>query len=638
MKNKLKVLLTCTVVALSLSACTNPFAKKEPEQTSDIPVEETVAKISAIPGVEFHVGDSITFDDVATVDPQYELSVMRKGLMGDDGMVSETYECTEEGEVSLYAAVQFEDLESEAGQSSETLYITFNVLPQESKLPDELIESTKQGSWDVTYIVPYDVNMDTNPQSIQLSYDKSVIGLSEYNTSISIVDNGLQPLFVSYVTPDMVTRMKEAGLDIFNKETSFRIIAQMVNAVAESDEVDEDTAEVVKLAGWIADWYESVTTASTEETPIVIYDMDGNEYPIHVITYNVDLSTIGGEVITISGLSYIEYNGNRVMLYIPGTQVLSKVTEDGEEEQKPKMPESYEEFVEHIADYLKPEDFNGLGLSPESYKQILQTIDVRLILGDVTPVLPVEEPEATVVETEDTDKETEDESGVVADVFVTYAQRYPEIYVWPESEWYYSRWVPVITDDTQFNHYIVDPSGVGHIGGTPDYTPLADGTVDGYSGGSTGNAGKASMYSIGNTITWYVNAAGLPETKLDEKNSQTSQTVLINGGFSYYLRPVGSTWVAGAVGTNMYNNLAIKDKTYTVKEAGKVPLTEGTITKYAITYVNTNGQTVTAPYLAVLEVNGEYIACYVDVNTNTLPADENILYMLLSNTVSTKGD
>lgn len=626
-------------MALLLGGCSAPnipFLNKDKgnNQTSEVDDSDLLPTSKIIPndGLTFTVGDIVTFDSLASMSAEDEGNALQKVIMYSDGTITESYEFTETGIQNVLVAVQFLD------GSSDTNQVTVEVVEREINLPDELVNHIKTGNWDIRNIASFDDSLDSSPL-VSMSYNTNALLVDDYSMGIAYQTSDKEVLYTSYITPDMVSEYKRNGFDLFSKDVSLRVAASFLTAMT-GDDADEEAQKMIQFFNWYADWYESATTAAKVESGLSLYDVDGNGYPIYITEYTVNLAPIADESVSFAGPAYIEYNGNRIFLVLQSEAVISDGSGMYEEagNSDVELPTTYEEFLNFLKDNTDASDYSNLGVSVNEVNNRLKNIVNDVVLGDVTPLLPLAPPDATVVAGESGEEELE-EVGAVADTFIPYSQKYPQIYRWPANDTVYTRWVYIIDNSTQFVSSIINPDGTTLISGFDDGTDWrlqmgTDGTTTSTGGStSTGGGVDEQTYTINSSYAAYdIVTSGMTGSTIDEDYSTSGRVVIKYNGNTYYIETVRVTQIQSYMANSLYSTDLYKDGAFRVHEDDKSTTTNGEITSYKVSYKTGANADKDSAYMAVYNVHNDYLCCYGD----NLPTDDNIFITILKNMVVIK--
>lgn len=643
-KRKILLMVVSILLVATLCGCSVniPFLNKGDgnENTESTPPDEgPSAADRAVPisGLSFLTGDTVTVDDLVTIDELEAGNVIQKMIMQDDGTLGESYTFAEAGEYTITVLIEFIDSVVYNGQC------TVEVTEKTTELPDTLSNNIATRQWATYPLVEItdvqDGEIVNGSVAIKLSYVDDAIGprdfpLSNFSISVTPDDTGKILLYTTFVTPEVINKLNALGLSPLHGDTSMALTMGMMKALigmaGEESGEDESLTEMINLFDWYSQWYSSITTTSTVNTGLMLYDTDGNQYPIMLVEYTVDLTSVGGTTGSFAGPAYIDYDGKRILLSASEVTVNVSVPTEGEEEggqstEEPKIPASYEEFVAHIQSYVDESTVASITEGRQTVdqaKSYYADVANLVIIGDVTPLLPVPEEGSQTVEDpgEQGGEEPGEPEGVVADIRIPYSQQHPEIYTWPEEETKYRRWVYLIDNATQFVSTIVNPDGTYVISGMSDMDENW-GMQAGGQGGSGAITGpvqpgpNSDTYDISSSYSSYtVSNSGYDKLTIDKDNSTSGRVAVKVNNRMYYIETARSSQIQNYVNNCVYPTADFRDGDYQVVEhADQTYQTDiGKITPYTVRWVDSTGNQRENPYMAVYNIQNDYLVVYGD--------------------------
>lgn len=622
------MLLSMLLISCMLSAC-SISKDKDPGGQSDSGEELVLGdKITTMNGLVFNTGDTITFDDLASLSAEDDGNALQKVIVLSDGSVVGSYTLTETGTFSVVVAVQLID------GTSKTADCVIEVVEKETTLPDELHNNVASKEWTVSHLTEYagiagQYNFEFRDGSTALSYtsdmrDKIDIDLGGFSTSSDY------KIKVSYMPGSAYNQFLNTFRDIFKTDTSYAAIMESVLMMF-GGEGDDD---VYSMVLWYGQLMTDITSAVIIPTDVYLYDNEGNSYQVMAVQYKMDSTLLGGEVVTYAGPMYVDYLGGKVLFEITGgtATITSAEPITTDENEVTNYPATYEEFKALLMSTMSVNDWRSMApnLSVDNAVSELRAVGMSLILGDVAPLLPSAPPKAEVVADPDPVEEPA-ETGIVAEVFVPYSSKHPEIYTWPENGTKYSRWVYIIDNSTQFVSSITNPDGTTIISGVGDNDWRVD--VGGTGGQQTGTTSPGVVDEKKMTLSsayssYEISTAGLPGSSFDETNSTSGRAVIKKGADMYYIETVRSSQIQNYISNCLYDKSKFKDGYFRVVEDGSESTDHGTITKYVVQYTQGNNGKSSA-YMAVYNINNDYLCCY----GSSLPSDDSIFANILKNMV-----
>lgn len=632
-----RVLLSMLLMTCMLSACSGPnlpFLNKDKEEQpseGDTPTQEP--KIITKDGLTFHVGDVITFDDLASLSAEDEGNALQKVIMQSDGTTIEEYALTESGIFSVYVAASFLD------GASENAECVIEVLEQESNLPEELQNSIATKNWSTgklyvctgqsgQYGYEYDEGDDYS-----VSYSDSVSDRIQIESTVTSGGLTITPVFISN---SVYNQIISSDANIFAHDLySAALMESIAGMFGAEDE------EVRQLIGWYGSLLSEITNATIIQSGAYLYDTDGNSYQVMIVGYGIDASEYNGPTASYARYAYVDYDDGKILFTLesgdPASAGSGNISVDTGEEEEQDAPTTYEEFKELAASSFIAEDwaYVDVQLQTKTVEDAMKDISNDFIIGNVTPLLPSAPPDAEVVADPEGTSEPE-ESGVVADIFVPYSAQHPEIYTWPENATQYSRWVYVIDSTTQFVSTIINPDGTVVISGdvkNQDWRldlGTGESTTPGQSSGGMIDEKKLNLTS--SYGAYEVSTAGLQGSSFDEDNSTAGRVIIKQGTNTYYIETVRLTQIQSYMANCLYGTNGFKDGYFRVVAGDKVTGTNGDITPYTIQYTDNNNNGQTSAYMAVYNINNDYLCCY----GSQMPGDNATFVNILNNMVRVK--
>lgn len=262
-----------------------------------------------------------------------------------------------------------------------------------------------------------------------------------------------------------------------------------------------------------------------------------------------------------------------------------------------------------------------------------EEIDSFIMFGDYT-TFGDNEPEVE-------EPETELENPIEV-IKPNYAQRFPEIYKWPENDTKYRRWYYLL-ENGDYSGTIIKPDGTieeGDVPIEPDQDKFE--TKDGYGiipgtklkigDVEFGDNPKPESYVLStNTGSQRIQSSNVTNIKFDTANSSSSRLVTSVKDNKYYFETVKQSSIINYMNNCLYSTNDFQNGKFTVQEKSSeaVKTDKGTITPYEIHYTNIKGESITRPYMSVYTINGKYIVAYSD----NLIIDGSVFQALLQNMI-----
>lgn len=653
-KYKIKSLISLMfVLTLVVAGCGKDGEGEQSSETNpDDYVQETpnyIYELAEKP--TFYTGDVITFDSVAEIDPTVAGTETATGFFGTDGSFSDSMELTEVGIQTIQVAVQYLD------GTSEIKEIQIEVLDSKS-IPDELQANIASGKWYTGDIQAYSYNSDND------EFDKP-IDISDAVQTISSIDvtylntESIDRLFgINMITSEknamwVVAITDDATMDLMtqnhinpatNHELTYwiSIMSGLMSAIGNNE---DDMAQAQLYMDYMTQFIDSISQVNNSQTAYFVYDIDGNAYPVYETTISIDKSLFGGVTETTHGIFYFDIpttdGSSSYRCYINplydkewSVEVQTSIDET-DEDTETEVPDiaNYDDFVTYIQNDAEFKSMinSKLDHSMLEYSESLSRFVNHFILGDVNKLSPPE----NQITTEDGSGEGEEIQDAISEVVNTYASRFPEIYTWPANDTKYSRWVYTVDEQTNFNSSITFPDGTVIISSNKDTendwsidTTDPNAQLSG-GGGMTESSAKTvdttvtSSYGVYN-ISYKGNGASVSDM------STASRAAIDDGNQTYMFESGRATLIQNYLADNIYaqwNDLSFTD--YQIVEKPAVNGDLGKITPYVIYYEN---GTKSAPYMAVYNINNDYIICYA----KNMESSEDVFVDLLQTCVSIK--
>lgn len=641
MKKKFAFIMSLTLILTTiLTGCSMPFGNKEEKPDESQTDEVVTTYLSAVGALEFEVGSTVSATSLVSVSPEKAGEVTQTVIMNSDGSVSSEFVVEAEGEIIKTVIVEFIDGTSESIDVSfmavkKDILSTFSQQMQDSiisqewynyQLPtyknDKVVGVSYSGKL-IMQTAEYLLPSEDGSFSISGSTDTTWagVGLSKTDEEL-LAGEGKSPLRNSVAIQQMLDALKDF----------------MISMNEQDSESEVSSEQIATYFDYMAQLYNEVITVSTEVTEYNVYDVDGKQYPVKAVYYNIDGTTHGYESSKYPAMYYVDYSDTDRLILVDQTMKIGDVTvNDGTEEAEELSPEAvkdmtYDDFKNYVVANKSIWDgmFGGYYLTDDTVEILVE----NFIIGDVTKIKPVkEEPIATPEPEPEQSVEVEvpvEDLGEVTEPVVertTYAQMYPELFVWTNGENpdTYRRWYYTLTEDTEFVGTIRKPDGTV-IEGDLEFE---DGFQYDLSTGQESNSNdykengqKIQSYTLTSAYGNYeITDAGTSRV-LEFKNSESTsgRMVFSYNNNKYYIQTIRSSEISDYMKECLYATSNFSNKKFTVTEGGTndIITTEyGRIIPYTITYTNLKGNEVKEQYMAVYNLNNDYLVCYADNLTGT---------------------
>lgn len=671
MKRKFALLTLVIVASCSIiTGCKGiPFLNKE-EAPAETPAEEQVVSyVTPVESLQLDVGNVISALDLVKVADEKAADVKQIVFMNEDGSISPDFTIESEGNLTKTIVVEYNDGTTETIDVTITGIVSITI----PKFSDALLDNITNVEWDTlevplhnsekTYTISYSDNMTftegdylVNPSKLHLvaSQDMSWAGvaLSKADEE-ALAANGESPLRNLAPIKNVLRTMCELSKSFIGTE----------GASANYTEAD-----VENYLECMSEFYDEFMSVSSGVTDYVVYDVDGNAYPLKAVYYTVDGSEYGYGTHTAPAMYYIDYTDeDRIILADNTVMEEDIVVTEGEEEPVSVEPEdmkgmTYDKFKKMITDDadLWNSVFAGYTNENDTVEDMINNIvigDIQGVKNDIKtlmekPAEPTEgpiEPRDTETSTEVTEEAAEEVTEEVVEVAeevteapverTTYEQKYPELFVWTNGDNpnTYRRWYYTLNEETEFVGTIRKPDG-SVIEGDLEFEEgfkYNITTGEETSSASTKEDGKpVQTYTLTSTYGNYevTDAHTTRAIEFRPNESTSSRFVFAYEGNKYYIQTIRSTEIAPLMTNCLYPDSGFENREFKVTEGnGNQVITTayGKIIPYTIVYRNLKGHDMIEQYMAVYNINNDYLVCYADNLTGTTNMFDSLLRELV---------
>lgn len=646
MKKKFALVLLVTLTMTSvLTGCNMPFelpfGKPDGDTEVDQPVEDmTPAYLTANEGLTYEEGVTITATELVTVAPEKAGEITQTVVMNSDGTVASDFIAEGEGSALKTVIVEFID------GTSESIDVMFTVVKKDilSLLSTELQDSLKNSEW-TTISIPVEnsdrVYAASNSNSIDMLVNSTLFDNESYtvdSTGLTWVGTGLSKSDEEMLAGEGESPLRNAV--ILDRDVE---LTKVMLSTSEEEISEEDLTLIDTYCEYLKQLYHEIVTVTTAVTEKVVYDAEGVSYPVKVVNYTIDGTPYGKSSVQCPVMYYIDYTEeDRVILMDYATGVSDIVYNEEESTEaiyKSVKDVSYEDFktVTVVEDSFWDVLFTKYSATTDS----LNTLVSNFMFGDATQLIsaeePTVEPEGEPVTLPDLDEEQtvvvdtpEEEAAQTNEAAVkrtTYAQQFPEVFAWtnglnPDT---YRRWYYTLTEDTEFVGTIRKPDGTVIEGdaefsdgfrydmGTGKETNTNDYRQDGT---------KIQTYTITTAYANYeittANTTRILEFKPSESTS--GRLVFTYDNNKFYIETIRSNEISDWMKTCKYPVTGFANKEFSVTEGTSndtVTTEYGKIIPYTIKYKNLKESAISEEYMAIYNMNNDYLVCYADNLTGT---------------------
>lgn len=649
-KRVCKIAALMVATSLLMTGCSNPLDKfkKNDEPTMET---ETVEQpnVSVTDVKEYNVGDTVLPADLVSYGD--DVTVTNVAILGTDGSLLDSLDTSAAGEFTVNIVVEMAD-----GNNFTTEY-TYTVagVPAD-KEAEEIYQKSKSkviltGKNNTSLTITVDGDGDSisqfscteDPETGSFNYSSG--GGEEANSASVTLSDGY-------------------GLSVYptTKKYSVSDSLQMLTGLMYTVVPEETSEENSKYMEYVTTYLQNmVEDAGSTSDGTTLYSLDGTKATIYKSTAKIKYSYLTGNAdddkVVPVGYSIVntlddgtEEIFSVAMIYptdVPHgidnvTDIINvpmTISED-EEEEVPTF-DDYDAFLESVKESFDISTVTVNDTTDKDTELILNHV-LAGAMSDVTRDDNMDEgfdtdnADGTNTEVvEESIEEEPTESGVVGKAKPTYQSKYPDLYKWPESDTKYRRWCYVVHDGNTYTNSVINPDGTFAESGKDE---VMSGAHSGSSGNNNtvSNAGEynntVSLALVSATGTYYVSNANRSDVTMDTAGSNNSVAKFTYNGNVYYIESAKATTITNYQKSCIYSTNDIADGNYEIKDnAAKAETTTiGKITPYTISYRDTKGNNQTKGYMAVYNINNEYLVIYSD----NMDSDTSNMVSLLKDLVT----
>lgn len=639
-KRACKIAALMVATSLLMTGCSNPLDKFKKDDT---PVQETETveqpNVSVTDVTEYNKGDTVLPTDLVSYGA--DVAVTNVAILGTDGSLLDSLDTSAAGEYTVNIVVEMADgnnftteynytvLGVQADKEAEEIYQKSTSKVTIAGKNNSMLTVTVDGDGDSIGQYNYTEDPSTGSFSISTDSDKeanaATVALSDgYGLSIA-------PVTSKYSVDDAV-----------------QTLTGMLS-IAASNTSEEEQKYIEYVTTFLQNMVED---AGSTSDGTMLHSLDGTQSTVYKANVKIKYSYLTGnteddKVIPV-GYSIVntledgtEEIFNVTMNYpedIPyGIDVVADAIPTSEGEDIPTF-DDYDAFLQSVKDSFDISTVTVNDTTDSDMNMILNHV-LAGALSDIKHEDNIDEDfgvDATNTETvEESSTEEPTESGVVGKAKPTYQSKYPDLYKWPESDTKYRRWCYVVHDDNTYTNTVINSDGTFSESGKEEVMSGAD---SGNSGGNntTSDAGSydntVSLALVSTTGTYYVSNASRSDVTMDTAGSNNSVAKFTYNGNVYYIESVKSTTITNYQKSCIYSTNDMADGNYEIKgdTVRATATTIGKITPYTISYRDINGNNQTKGYMAVYNINNEYLVIYAD----NMDSDANTMVTLLKDLVT----
>ena len=623
----------------------SPSATQEPMEQPVVDETTTVETVAS--GMVYEIGAIINAVDVITTDPNKVPATVAFMFNGTDVVSSIT--CDEVGEFSVDVVVQYEDLSSWGG------VFTYTVEGKDlnAMFPQSLADKIINSDWDknITLKVLPDVGSDKMNDS---SYTFSVVsGYADFRYDGITLE--LSNTFdrdkwsLSIYPKSLVESYKAEGCDVLTNslsEYALKSVLSLMDSAITPETTEEERIQIQRNKDYMLAYFkEHIVVYQNGETGAYIYDTEGNAYPVEAIVHNTHNTAFGGtsscEEVQVF---YVDLGDEYLIIqpiYVTGES--SSISSPEESASNLDIifpegfPETYEEFRNTLISHSEYRMYEpGASSISEDYAGV-QRLSENMILGDVTPLLPVEVvevPDAEVPEQSESGDENEIQVDTSVSSFTAHKDRFPSLYTaFPkENGLTYSRWIKIIGEDTNYIGTIFDAAGNVVEVKTDSEQEDDENYVSGW---GSGNSTDKPTYDYQSFELSSVNGNYLIFNDLDVKQSvltsQSTSNKVVCKVYNElcYVSISNRTNVDYLIENCMFDTNMFLNGNYDIWLYNTDMNDLGYIEYYKIKYVDAaTEETTTGGYLAVISVDDQYIIVKPDKPVSMSVLEHTALNMI----------
>lgn len=639
-KRACKIAALMVATSLLMTGCSNPLDKFKKDDT---PTQETETveqpNVSVTDVTEYNKGDTVLPTDLVSYGA--DVAVTNVAILGTDGSLLDSLDTSVAGEYTVNIVVEMAD-----GNNFTTEY-SYTVLGVQA---DKEAEEIYQKSTSKVTIA------GKNNSTLTVTVDGDGDSISQYNYtedpstgSFSISTDGDKEANAATITLSDGYGLSIAPVTSkYSVNDALQILTGMFSIVA-SDTSEENQKYIEYVTMFLQNMVED---AGSTSDGTMLHSLDGTQSTVYKANVKIKYSYLTGnaeddKVIPV-GYSIVntledgtEETFNITMNYPEdtpyGVDVVADTIPTSEGEDVPVF-DDYDTFLQSVKDSFDISTVTVNDTTDSDMNIILNHV-LAGALSDIKHEDNMDEDfgvGATNTETvEESNTEEPTESGVVGKVKATYQSKYPDLYKWPESDTKYRRWCYVMHDDNTYTNTVINSDGTFTESGKEEVMSGADsGTSSGNN--TTSDAGTydntVSLALVSTTGTYYVSNANRSDVTMDTAGSNNSVAKFTYNGNVYYIESVKSTTITNYQKSCIYSTNDMADGNYEIKgdTVRATATTIGKITPYTISYRDINGNNQTKGYMAVYNINNEYLVIYAD----NMDSDANTMVTLLKDLVT----
>ena len=603
-----KLIVGLMLVSIALTACQNPLnmLKKDKggeESSESVATDSYENDITLNELGDLSIGDTVTVDDIVTISGATYDNVVNKRIVDEFGNDMSALDTSSTGSFGVTIIVELAD-----GSTWSRSYY-YNVVGSEQNntvVGDAVNYHTYYGGTSpITMLIDsYDDN---------ISYYKYTGDVE--NRSYDSVDDTSN---ANYISASLADGKKYAVLtgDHFGLANVKQDIIDMYkNTMASTEMTDEQSSKFFDYLEQLIDIVYNDVEDTSEVDYINTVAGSTSDVPVRYVSIQFDKSYIGAvgadDVVSLP-ICYVIGDGYNVIpdwysdsIITAETLITTLVNENLD-------VDSYDTFEDWLASLKDSIDWSQytVGFDKESD---IKFIKEHFLAGEISDE-PITDVEIPVV-----DEEEETTEQVIVNVKPTYQSQHPELYVWPESNTKYRRWVHTTDEDTEFIGAIINPDGTSRT---------SEGTYN--PSDVSGNTDSSLDFTVDESYT-LIPAVGTSNIKVALK-SRSKTTVnkdrttqfgmsLSYGNNEYVIKVYDDDTLKSCLTKCLYTIPDMALGKFDVSLKSSTDSGDGTLTEYVINYNDVNGRSKSGGYIVDYTISNNHICIYglnLDDDTSTM--------------------
>ena len=676
MKRKFCLVLSIVLSITMLTGCASPlsnlpFGKKDNQQNStpvddlDFGFDDEFGDFDSVEYVdlsaEYQIGDTIVASESVSVDPD---KIVEQILFMDEvGAVTDSITFKGAGDFSYSVIVEYDD-----GTSWDSEF-SVSVVAPEINLPDAIASTLSRDTWSTgklgeAWELPdislkmYSKSSNNVVLSDALEYSYGSGSISTYTNAEKDInltgfkfDNNVW-LTLSYLPTEIEAALNSMDTHYLKNAITKLYINQakeQIDNLAEVDSItitDDTNVYINSILDYLKQFVDNNVSVKTVNTDYVLYDVQGNQYPIKRVIVSFNYAAVGGSQVDYTQMWYADIpdNGRLIIraienptdgqeptyatdigtayydwlivgyqpiLYIlngfdPSTGAVTNAA-----------PASYDAFVGELHEWLTrgtmektitPMIEDVKNFDAESNK-VISSIQNNFLIGNVNVILGEPEDDEVVsidpVINEPEDEPTESEEVVeVRPETPTYRSLYPEYYTWPEDTNTYYRWVwnPDLENTTVDLGYAIDENG--QIILMHNYDQERDYVFDN-DDSQIGQSGQKYFLLQEANIVYKITEVEDSVLKIKTSASTNERVAIQNDEtkMTYYVSFSSMPNVINATQYCLYPTTGFLDGLWTATSNSTVTVETGSFVYYNINYTDTQRVAQTKGYMGYITLS-----------------------------------